>query len=840
MSKCLLPVSLLVGTCLGDVYMQNPSGSNNRLDEGGGNRNNNNRLMDTQNNAKGGYGYGGDAGNKAAPLNFIHGSQMSMSWTSQHSCGTGNAECQMVIQYMCNDLDANGARTAPVGVPYTNAADANGVGEGPIRDGTDNGTPDPDDPNQNRGLHEPASFYQACDNRARNQNLYTADQNINGDDARRTRQNPNGDRSGLECPEERDYYPYWAPSPWMDLMVMTNNLDNCDTYRAASQNVEAKGYCTGATNNNNDEQPITETECTAQGGTWAWQEPFNIPPPDCVAAPVQRDNHLGNAQSGNEVLANFSMPNPGVSTLTAATDTGDRENCVIRLRYNITTGDTQVCEDPTHTTRDACINSICPTGLPCKWSSLFTTDNFNDGQNPGPNGVIIEGLETATNTNSEEAGLPQQDEDISLGGFLNDAGDTGDSTDSLLELAINTNQYGRTFQDRTHVFSLQSRPATIPDNQMIFNLNVKGKRGNIVQTYPATEYDFHPSPLITGSSDMVHIQWTGNDNTDNNGNNNGEGTNNEDRHNIVQIAASGMDVAMAANQANMFDLSWEMNMEPSTSTFGGVRDQAELTKQFALAKQTGCDADPNNDQDGDNCQKLNAAAAKIDMGLLTFKPGTYEYMSSRNNNFSNRAQKASLTTVTTSSIVPEPPSHVQVTPIETGSSSNAGAHVTWAKAGAEVANIGFDRQEYWGMSQSHSVASAYAYKVMKSCDGGATWQEAEGCEYTSNEECDVTGLLPGTACLIEVFAMNAKEEWSSPSAVAVVQTFDSALSAEMRQALQDELDGKTKLSAGDIVAIVVGVLAFLICVGFIVFLIKRRQPPPPPPPQFAEMAKPDA
>ena len=63
-----------------------PPGSNNRLvrakppvpirllalltvkrlpqDEGGGNRNNNNRLMDTQNNAKGGYGYGGDANNK--------------------------------------------------------------------------------------------------------------------------------------------------------------------------------------------------------------------------------------------------------------------------------------------------------------------------------------------------------------------------------------------------------------------------------------------------------------------------------------------------------------------------------------------------------------------------------------------------------------------------------------------------------------------------------------------------------------------------------------------------------------------------------------------------------
>ena len=41
-----------VALVCGDVYMQYPPGSNNRLDEGGGNRNNNNRLMDTQNNAK--------------------------------------------------------------------------------------------------------------------------------------------------------------------------------------------------------------------------------------------------------------------------------------------------------------------------------------------------------------------------------------------------------------------------------------------------------------------------------------------------------------------------------------------------------------------------------------------------------------------------------------------------------------------------------------------------------------------------------------------------------------------------------------------------------------------
>merc|ERR1719197_1165318 len=93
---------LLASRAAADVYMQYPPGGNNRLDEGGGNRNNNNRLMDTQNNAKGGYGYGGDSDNPAAPVSYMAGSKMSVAWTAQHSCGSENAECQMVIQYMCN------------------------------------------------------------------------------------------------------------------------------------------------------------------------------------------------------------------------------------------------------------------------------------------------------------------------------------------------------------------------------------------------------------------------------------------------------------------------------------------------------------------------------------------------------------------------------------------------------------------------------------------------------------------------------------------------------------------------------------------------------------------
>ena len=119
-------LTALAGALVGvqcDVYMQYPPGSNNRLDEGGGNRNNNNRLMDTQNNAKGGYGYGGDNNNKAAPVSYMAGSQLSAGWTSQHSCGSENAECQIVLQYMCNDGTGpppgviSAADTQPTGAP---------------------------------------------------------------------------------------------------------------------------------------------------------------------------------------------------------------------------------------------------------------------------------------------------------------------------------------------------------------------------------------------------------------------------------------------------------------------------------------------------------------------------------------------------------------------------------------------------------------------------------------------------------------------------------------------------------------------------------------------------
>ena len=80
-----------------------------------------------------------------------------------------------------------------------------------------------------------------------------------------------------------------------------------------------------------------------------------------------------------------------------------------------------------------------------------------------------------------------------------------------LQLALNTAQLGRTFQDRSHVILLKSR-STLPlkfQHSNIYYIGGMGKRGNIVQTYPAMEYRFTPERITVTTDDVVCFAWSG-------------------------------------------------------------------------------------------------------------------------------------------------------------------------------------------------------------------------------------------------------------------------------------------------------------------------------------------
>lgn len=71
--------------------------------------------------------------------------------------------------------------------------------------------------------------------------LFTADQKLKGTTSIYTRQNPNGVQHGYECPEERDYYPYWHPTDWIDIAVLAHNESFCRYYQKESFNSKNKG-----------------------------------------------------------------------------------------------------------------------------------------------------------------------------------------------------------------------------------------------------------------------------------------------------------------------------------------------------------------------------------------------------------------------------------------------------------------------------------------------------------------------------------------------------------------------------------------------------------------------
>eukprot|EP00930_Biecheleria_cincta_P029978 TRINITY_DN20799_c0_g1_i1.p1 TRINITY_DN20799_c0_g1~~TRINITY_DN20799_c0_g1_i1.p1 ORF type:complete len:1074 (-),score=168.99 TRINITY_DN20799_c0_g1_i1:1004-4225(-) len=585
-----------------DVYLHNPRGSNNKLSEQSNNAQNQQRLFDSQNNAAGGYQIGDNckpvcqdqnrnydasvAGAMQGAMTYYQGSELYIEWVTQHGCGLGqsNVVCQMVLQYMC-DSDNPGLRDG------TKRGNQNTAG----------GQQEPPDPSQaaaqELGQHEDLQYYLDCKARERNQGLYTADQDVNDNrGATATRQNPSGnnnrnDRNGLECPEERDYYPYWHPTPWHDIAILTSEPNSrCAYYQNESQNVQAKGYCSKAEHNN-------PKSCgQAEGGEWKEKAAHGEPAPLCVGGMSSRDNHNGNARGGNPQYYLWKIPEYVEG------------HCVLRLRYNITSGDFK---------QTALANTKGSVTEERQIQDYFFVDSQGNDPNPAQRRRAV-----------FQGGPPILSQDP-----VADWLDLGE--DYRLQLQVNTNQYGRTFQDRTHSFWVKKRPSEVPETARIINYNVRGRRGNIVQVYPSVEYDFVPQELTVEQGAYLHIQWTGSD--ANAKGNAGNGRQATDRSNLVQMADREENVPLPINQQTLF-----FDAEENPDDEEGKR----LVRRLAYLDQEGivsCDKETNNQNDEDNCKQLNGASAYFDGGLVPMRQvGTHHVTSTRNNDFSNRSQKATI------------------------------------------------------------------------------------------------------------------------------------------------------------------------------------------------------
>ena len=103
---------LLVG-CTADIGLQNPRGSNNKLNEVSNNARAQNRLFDSQTNAASGYQHGDNCqptcsngngkyfadreGAGAGIMYYYATSKLNIEWTSQHGCGAESVHGEINI-----------------------------------------------------------------------------------------------------------------------------------------------------------------------------------------------------------------------------------------------------------------------------------------------------------------------------------------------------------------------------------------------------------------------------------------------------------------------------------------------------------------------------------------------------------------------------------------------------------------------------------------------------------------------------------------------------------------------------------------------------------------------
>ena len=445
---------------------------------------------------------------------------------------------------------------------------------------------------KNIGLHESWEFYDRCE--------------------------PSfGTRYGMECKAEREQWPDGSISPWVDVAYLTDEYSN-------KCNDEIKGlnsrqffecveyYDSEKHTRKHKSMHQSEEDCLSNGGDW-----LGFYKVGDILDDVNSESDC--LSLNNNGLKDHVWGRP-MNWKDLAQDTLSAETCI-----------------------------ILPAKLEClsapNTRSGYLGNVDNQRTTPRFHWTLPNHIEDKRCVFRIRYIVSVDDEDIMLGNnmFYMENNDG---------LSLATTHSRNVFEDRSHIFKLRQRPDEIPDELTIHNLVVRGKRGNIVQTYPAVEYDFVPNRLNIPQGEAIHIQWTGS-NTHKNGGpggdgqtgDAGEGTSGTDRNNFIQLIDRKANLVAPDHNHTLFENSdWVW----SSHEMGNTENKAfNLGLSMATSGYYHCENEEECERSFDNTlqDQLNNAPASYEGNVFVPSPGEYHYKCMRNDNFSNRAQKGTITVI---------------------------------------------------------------------------------------------------------------------------------------------------------------------------------------------------
>ncbi|KAI0983191.1 hypothetical protein GJ496_000017, partial [Pomphorhynchus laevis] len=302
---------------------------------------------------------------------------------------------------------------------------------------------------RNQGLHETEAYSRFCFTHERHPNIFIGDQRLCTASIC-TRDNPNAIKYGNECAEERSYYPYWAPSPWIDIAIFKKNASQCSNLIKQSQNTNSRSFCAFPSKRIAEHYrqffgtlPISPKRCTQSkfsfnstmtfSGKWHKGSKHNKSSPKCLKM-----------HSRNSHYYDWRIPSLRQSK--------SHTKCVIRIRYNVT---------------------------------VFEARNPNEHTNRLKSHHPITSVD-----DSEIVVFPE------LKNF------------KLRLQNIRASDINQVFEDRSHVFEVIQRPPQVDVNQSIYNVNFVGHRqpddeaSNLIN-----DIEFIPRVIHILNGTMVHMQW---------------------------------------------------------------------------------------------------------------------------------------------------------------------------------------------------------------------------------------------------------------------------------------------------------------------------------------------